>query len=329
MDVSAPQVAFILNEPLAPNDRIKPFAIVPDDSGVVYVRNPYASSVDEVCLVTFAASGSCARLDDPADPGLVVRDIVAVTPDSTSIVYLWWSQSKRTTELYRALFAIPGTRPKLNSPLGTGQQVRELALTPDGSSVVYMSSEQVNLQGGFFDYYLTNTELRRAAFPAPGSSTLLFKAVNPSTEVNEYTIMANGTALVYRSCKAFNDANVYGEQPVLYRLNVAMPGTVNKNQWNRSSNGRRPWVSNARRSLKRRSIVIHPCELRRPADQARMAKPAPRNGQRLNRYVACVLYWQSRRSLRTCPRASPLARSPFFMNQWAGDPGFGPSRVVC
>ena len=111
-----------------------------------------------------------------------------ITPDGTHIIY------KETTTSGNELFSIPiggGTPQKLNSPLTSGGDVHDYAITPDSNYVVYTADETVDEMVLLFQA------------PADGSSSRIHLlpplSPTPGRGVESFKITPNSKGVVYNA----------------------------------------------------------------------------------------------------------------------------------
>jgi WD40 repeat protein len=176
---------------------------------VVYLADQNAVGVFELFL---ASSG--ARLTPPLIPGGNVTSF-ALTPDKTAVVYIADQTTNDVFELYQVSIATPGVSVKLNGTLIPPQgDVASFAITPDGTSVVYLADQRIDQV----------FELYRVLFSNPGSSTLLNPALSGGQTVNQsavtpFAVTPDSTKVVYIANQDLLNPNVNE----LYQVSFSNP----------------------------------------------------------------------------------------------------------
>ena len=121
--------------------------ISPDGTRVVYQADQEVA-VDRIQIYSVPLDGSApsVALNGPlVAGGNVVSDAFAITSDSSRVVYLADQDTDGVLELYSASLDGVGGATKLSGLLVTGGQVlRDFALTPDGSRVLYRADQDVD-----------------------------------------------------------------------------------------------------------------------------------------------------------------------------------------
>ncbi len=149
---------------------------------VVYLAD---QETDGVFNLYLASSG--ARLN----PRLTsVGNVIsfALTPDKTAVVYIADQDSAGVFELYQVNIATPGVSVKLNGKLiPPGGNVTSFAITPDGTSVVYLADQRIDQV----------FELFRVLFSNPASSTLLNTPLSSGQTVKQFAVTPDSTRVVY------------------------------------------------------------------------------------------------------------------------------------
>jgi hypothetical protein len=130
-----------LNPPLAANRTVTSFALTPDATAVIYIADQDFDDVFELYRVNLANPGFSTKLN----PAFVVgsgKDVVefAVSPDSTSVVYIADQTINDVFELYRTVF-FGGANSKLNPDYVAGKNVDAFLILPNSAGVIYRADQ--------------------------------------------------------------------------------------------------------------------------------------------------------------------------------------------
>jgi len=143
IEPSGPPSATTLNHALAPGGDVKKFRVAPDSSFVVYRVN--AGDLDGKLF----QSPSHVALSDPL-PIAEVGDVSSFAARNGRVVYCADQEAAGTVELFGAPASGSAPAIKLNQALPQFGDVREIALSPDGSTVVYRADAEVFLRVELF-----------------------------------------------------------------------------------------------------------------------------------------------------------------------------------
>ena len=104
------------------------FAITPDNTAVLYIDDETAKFAYELYRVSFSTPGVRTKLNGPLVAGGSVDfgKINGITPDSSALLYRASQTTAGVFELYRVPFTTPGVSTKLNGPLTSGGDVKEV-----------------------------------------------------------------------------------------------------------------------------------------------------------------------------------------------------------
>ena len=210
---STPGASVLLNPALPAGRTVTQFAVTPDSTRVVYIADQDTLNVDELYQVAFSIPLVSTKLNSPlVVPGGNVTDF-AITPNSTSVVYLADQTIDQVFEIFLALLSAPGTGTKLNPPLLAGQSVTTFTVTPDSAAVIYRANENS----------LTTFELFRVTFVLPQLSVVTLNGpLTAGGNVSSFTIAANGLAVAYSA-----DQDILGVVE-LFRVPLAPVGPAQK-----------------------------------------------------------------------------------------------------
>lgn len=134
-----------LNPTLVTGGSISQFFISPDSGRVVYKGDQEADDQPELYSVPLLG-GVAVRLTTLADKSFSVSD-VTISPDSSRVVYISDQASLNVFEVFSNLLTGPtGAWTKLSPTLIPGGDVaiESLALSPDGSRVIYVADQLVD-----------------------------------------------------------------------------------------------------------------------------------------------------------------------------------------
>lgn len=225
VEFANPGVSTKLNGPLPVGGDVWSAVITPDSSSVVYLADQTTEGVLELYRVPFATPGVSAKLNGPLVPGGNGFFDIAITPDSSAVVYRATQASANTIELYRVPFATPGQSTKLNGTLPPNADVDPFfKITPNNTMVAYTASRRPTNPPGGLD---SLSELHSVAFATPGQS---IKLNGPSpggifgneAYVNQVDITPDSSAVIY----TLNDSSF--DFRFLYRVPFATPGQSTK-----------------------------------------------------------------------------------------------------
>ena len=172
------------------------FAFTPDGSRLVFRSNELDFDLLELFATDFTGT---VRLNAPLFPGLVAGDIAdfQLAEDGQRVVYRADREQDQRFELYSEGF---GGRPltKLSPPLASGDDVQQLALSPDGARVAYR----------------TNTTFYTQPSDGSGTRVALASAFVPGP----IEFSADGTRLVYVADQALHSVRAAdgGDPKVLH-----------------------------------------------------------------------------------------------------------------
>lgn len=205
-DGSAPQIR--LSEIENFSDTVTDFRITPDGSRVVYL---YGQPFGQRELFSAPVDGSSApvQLSGPlADSGAVVS--FAISPDSSQVVYV----ADPVADQVFALFSVPITGAieplQLNkTPVAGGSVLGSLAITPDGSGVIYQAD--LDIDG--------TLELYHSLIDSTGS-TRLNSALQPLGDISDFVLLPNGSQVLYLADQEVD------ERMELYRAPLPRPATA-------------------------------------------------------------------------------------------------------
>jgi hypothetical protein len=186
-----------LNGPLVAGGSVTSFALTPDKSAVVYIADETTNEVFELYQVNIATPGVSVKLNATLVPQGDVTGF-AITPDGLSVVYLADQQFDEVFELFRVLFSTPRASTLLNPalPNGSGKSVKQFAVTPDSTKVVYIADQDT----------LNVNELYQVTFTAPLVSTKLNVAlIPPAGDVTNFAIAPNSGSVVYLADKNIDE----------------------------------------------------------------------------------------------------------------------------
>src|SRR5215217_192743 len=149
---------------------------------IVYLADQNTIGVFELYL---ASSG--AKLNPSLPAGRSVTSF-ALTPDKTAVVYMADQTTDDIFELYRVNIATPGVSVKLNGTvIPVGGDVSSFAITPDGTSVVYLADQSIDQV----------FELFQVLFSTPQASVRLNPIFPPSRTVTQFTVTPDNVRVVY------------------------------------------------------------------------------------------------------------------------------------
>jgi len=165
------------------------FRISADGSRVVYEAVQDTDGVVELYSVPVDGSSPSVKLNGAlVTDGDVVTDAFAIAADSTRVVYLADQDSDRVNELYSAPLDGSSTALKINAPLTSGGEVlRDFALAPDGTRVLYRADQDVD---GAVQLYSVPLDGSQAPVALGGSST-------SGRTVMHFAISPDGSRVAY------------------------------------------------------------------------------------------------------------------------------------
>lgn len=133
-------VAVKINGSMVPNANVLEFAISPDSNRVVYRADQQGDERFELYSAPITGGGGFTRLNSLLPNGGDITQVVALTPDSSRVVYRATATISTVVELYSSSI-ISSTETKLNTPLVVGRAVTHARLSSDGNRVVYVADE--------------------------------------------------------------------------------------------------------------------------------------------------------------------------------------------
>ncbi len=225
--------------------RFRSWLVSPDSTRVAYLADQEIDEVLEVFGAPIAAAGASVRLNDPLDPGPPSGDVAryAVTPDSSTALYVADGDEEDVFELYRAPVA-GGSVVKLSGTLVSGGDVQDLRITPDGARSVYRADQNVNNRSELFSVPLDGSQapLRLTSFGdvrsydlTPDGTRVLYLAqfgglklysvpidgsqapvqFSSAGQALQFQISPDGTRVVYRTYFDLYSAPTDGSQPAV------------------------------------------------------------------------------------------------------------------
>ena len=192
VNIATPGVSVKLNGTLVSGGDVTSFAVTPDGTSVVYLADQRFDQVFEVFRVLFATPQASTLLN-PAflnGSGKSVTQF-AVTPDSTKVVYIANQDTVSIVELFQVTFSNPQNSTKLNnSPMVSGGNVTDFAITLNSASVVYLADQNID---GIFEIFL-------AGISGPGTGTSLNPPLLlPGQKVTTFAVTPDSAAVIYRA----------------------------------------------------------------------------------------------------------------------------------
>ena len=178
-----------LNAPLVfPGGNVTNFAVTPNGISVVYLADLRIDQVFEMFVSPITGPpGPTTPLNPPLNAPQSVASL-AVTPDSTAVIYRADQFIAGTIELFRVTFAAPQSITTLNGGLIAGGNVRDFTIAGNGSSVVYRADQD---SFGVF-------ELFRVALTTPiGPAQKINPVLAPPKGVTAFAITLDSLAVVY------------------------------------------------------------------------------------------------------------------------------------
>src|SRR5262245_9760432 len=165
------------------------FRISANSSRVVYEATQDTPDVVELYSVPIDGSSPAVKLNGAlVAGGNVVTDAFAISADSSRVVYLADQDNDRVNELYSAPLDGSSSALKLNAPLtGGGEVLRDFALSPDGSRVVYRADQDTD---GAVQLYSVPLDGSQAPVVLGGSST-------SGRTVMHFAISPDGSRVAY------------------------------------------------------------------------------------------------------------------------------------
>ena len=118
------------------SDVLTDYAVSPDGKWVVYWHDPDGEDVYELYSAPTSGAGPDRRISGLLPQGAINPREMAITPDSSTVVYV---AEQETTDV-RELFAVPiagGPITKLNHNLAVDHEVKNFKISPLGDRVVY------------------------------------------------------------------------------------------------------------------------------------------------------------------------------------------------
>lgn len=174
----------VLNSPLPPGGGVSRFAIAPGSQRVVYSATQESAGVTELFSVLISG-GAPVRLNGPLPAGGNVADFT-LSPLATGARVIFRAD-QRADELFDLVAAPLGGGPQqtLNASTAVAGDVIDYAITPDGSTVVFLAD--TNVAGRFELWSSTlndpDTPRRLNDELAPGGSVLAFRLSPDSSRV--------------------------------------------------------------------------------------------------------------------------------------------------
>lgn len=158
----------------------------PDSRRVVFVRYPDLYSIAPVGGAAVKLNGLLAQQD--SDRAVTIQPFnVQISRDSSRVVYIARQQGDATDQLY-SVPILGGTPVKLNSPLASGLFVTQFLLSPDGSRVVYITSDSFG-SSSHHDVYSVPI--------AGGTAVKLNQTLAADESVMDVQISADSSRVVY------------------------------------------------------------------------------------------------------------------------------------
>ena len=175
--------------PLDEGRQIEDFRISPDGSSVIYRADADLENVPALYSVSTEGGISTLISGSPVPIGDGVESF-EISPDGAQVVYI---KEAFSTDLYSVPFA-GGTPTRLNSRLFTPRtplaisDVRRFAISPDSSTVVYLSDGDTN---DIDEIYAVPVE--------GGSQERLNGSLTAGGEVRQFAISGDSSTVVYRA----------------------------------------------------------------------------------------------------------------------------------
>jgi Tol biopolymer transport system component len=220
------------------------FVISPDGRRVVHATPSDAGFVYELHSVPIEGPASAGvKLNGPLPPGGSVS-ILALSPDSSRVIYSADQDTRNMRELYSVPIAGPASAGvKLNHPLAManipnkGDDVHSFDISPDGSRVIFVATWQTTWYYDYPSYMIYDVyELYSVPIAGPASEEIKlcgghggegYPARTSSTglganhPVNDMAITADSSRVVYRMELPFSDVSK------LYSVPTAGPASAN------------------------------------------------------------------------------------------------------
>ena len=195
-DMSEGPVA--LSPQLGGGREISSLRVSPDGQTVVFTSEEALNNLRELYSVPITGPSSArVKLNGPMDPpvgsSIVGVNIVAISPDSTHVLYMAKQTGDARHELYSA--PIDGSSPAVRlTNLGTNGSVHgdKIHISPDGSLVTFISNQAV----------AEHFELYRVPITGPSSSAVVLNHASDGESVLDNLISPDGNNVVYRAARS-------------------------------------------------------------------------------------------------------------------------------
>lgn len=231
--LATPGVSTKLNAVLPSDANVFSFTIAPDGASVVYdvlqhvppAPPSFSDLRSDLYRVSFATPGESTQLNPPLEASapsfLTFIGNIAITPDSSAVVYILGDPGYDFRLLYRVPFATPGQSTRLNGS-GADAFISDFAIRPDSSGVVYRGHASPRVGDD-----VKGTHLYLVPFTTPGVSTMLSGPLVAGGLVQSFAIAPDNSSVVYvEGPTTFTPPTVPISE--LYRVPFATPGVSTK-----------------------------------------------------------------------------------------------------
>ncbi len=201
IDLSSPQVA--LSPTLASGRDIGSFQVTPDSNYLVFSSEEETNNLGELWSVPIEGPAASrvkisGDLEPPGGSSVVGASHVTISPDSETVVYVAKKLGEATDELFSVAIDGSSSPVKLSDNVTFGRTVRSVAISPDGSTVLFVSHSSVD-----------NFELYAVPIEGPNSSAVKLNHDLVGGSVIDLAVSPDGNRVVYRASSVAFDNELY------------------------------------------------------------------------------------------------------------------------